>query len=82
MSKIKIVFCSRTNMAANRGSHAAYSSPLTTRYASPEMLYNFSDEKKFSTWRRLWLNLAIAQKQLGLDQISDQALEEMRQNLV
>ncbi|KAJ3617364.1 hypothetical protein MTP99_007093 [Tenebrio molitor] len=39
-----------------------YRSPLSTRYASKEMQYNFSDQKKFSTWRRLWINLAKAEK--------------------
>ena len=34
-----------------------YESPLVSRYASPEMLYNFSDFKKFSNWRKLWFNL-------------------------
>ncbi|KAI8053265.1 adenylosuccinate lyase [Syncephalis plumigaleata] len=61
--------------------HAKYQSPLTSRYASEAMAYNFSDNKKFSTWRKLWLNLAIAEKELGLDQITDEALEEMRANL-
>ena len=40
----------------------AYRSPLVSRYASPEMSYNFSDMKKISTWRRLWLWLATSQK--------------------
>lgn len=39
-----------------------YRSPLSTRYASKEMQYNFSDQKKFSTWRKLWVNLAKAEK--------------------
>ena len=42
--------------------HSVYRSPLTSRYASPEMAYNFSEDKKFSTWRRLWLYLAKAEK--------------------
>jgi adenylosuccinate lyase len=40
------------------------------------MAYNFSDKKKFSTWRRLWINLAKAEKELGLD-ISDEAIKQM-----
>lgn len=40
----------------------AYQSPLTSRYASDEMSYNFSDEKKFTSWRKLWLFLARAEK--------------------
>ncbi|KAJ3042099.1 adenylosuccinase ade13 [Rhizophlyctis rosea] len=62
-------------------SHDRYSSPLTSRYASQEMAYNFSDDKKFSTWRQLWLNLATAEKQLGLKDITDEALEQMKANL-
>lgn len=42
--------------------YANYRSPLSTRYASKEMQYNFSDQKKFSTWRKLWINLAKAEK--------------------
>lgn len=38
-----------------------YRSPLATRYASKEMRYNFSDQNKFSTWRRLWIYLAKAE---------------------
>ncbi|KAJ3055251.1 adenylosuccinase ade13 [Rhizophlyctis rosea] len=62
-------------------SHDRYSSPLTSRYASQEMAYNFSDDKKFSTWRQLWLNLATAEKQLGLKDITDEAIEQMKANL-
>ena len=40
----------------------SYRSPLTSRYASQEMQYNFSEMKKFSTWRLLWFYLAKAQK--------------------
>ena len=39
-----------------------YRTPLVSRYASPEMAYNFSDMKKFSTWRKLWTWLAKAEK--------------------
>ncbi len=45
----------------------SYTSPLVERYASREMRELFSPQKKFSTWRRLWLALAEAQKELGLD---------------
>lgn len=57
-----------------------YQSPLTSRYASPEMTYNFSNDKKFGTWRQLWLTLATAQHQLGLD-ISREMLDEMKMHL-
>lgn len=39
-----------------------YRSPLVSRYASKEMAFNFSDRKKFSTWRKLWIYLAKAEK--------------------
>ncbi|XP_075232127.1 adenylosuccinate lyase isoform X2 [Lycorma delicatula] len=57
-----------------------YRSPLSTRYASVEMQFNFSDMKKFTTWRQLWVNLAIAEQQLGLD-ITDEQIKEMKQNI-
>ncbi|CDI96834.1 adenylosuccinate lyase [Echinococcus multilocularis] len=55
-------------------------SPLNTRYASPEMQYNFSPRRKVVLWRRLWLWLAESQQKLGL-KITDEQLEEMRHNL-
>ncbi|KAB0792990.1 hypothetical protein PPYR_12610 [Photinus pyralis] len=57
-----------------------YRSPLSTRYASKEMQYNFSDQRKFSTWRQLWVNLAKAQKELGLH-ITDDQIAEMESNI-
>ncbi|BFZ59694.1 adenylosuccinase ade13 [Saitoella coloradoensis] len=59
-----------------------YQSPLTSRYASKEMSELFSNATRFGTWRKLWLNLATAEKQLGLSQITDEALEQMKANLV
>ncbi|KAJ1501336.1 hypothetical protein HMI56_003292, partial [Coelomomyces lativittatus] len=61
--------------------HSRYQSPLTSRYASKHMAYIFSDQMKFSTWRRLWLSLAKAEKELGLNEITDSALKEMEANL-
>lgn len=58
----------------------SYQTPLNTRYSSKEMQFNFSDQKKFSTWRQLWLWLAEAEAELGLDITSDQ-LAEMRENI-
>lgn len=49
--------------------------------APPEMSRLFSSQTRFGTWRQLWLNLAIAEKELGLP-IPDRAIEEMRQHLV
>lgn len=57
-----------------------YSNPLCERYSSKEMMYNFSPDKKFSTWRKLWIALAEAEKELGLD-ITDEQIEEMRKNI-
>ncbi|GBG28029.1 Adenylosuccinate lyase [Hondaea fermentalgiana] len=57
-----------------------YENPLTKRYASAAMSYVWSADKKFSTWRRIWLALAESEQELGLD-ISDEQLEEMRNNL-
>lgn len=65
--------------AADR--HSRYENPLTGRYASQDMAHNFSDAKKFSNWRRLWLYLATAEKQLGLKGIEDDMLQEMESNL-
>ncbi|KAI8975077.1 adenylosuccinate lyase [Mycotypha africana] len=61
--------------------HDKYQSPLTSRYASKEMAYNFSEDKRYSTWRQLWTNLAIAEKQLGLTDITDEAIEQMKANI-
>lgn len=60
--------------------HEFYINPLCTRYAGEEMKRIFSDDNKFSTWRRLWLTLAESEKELGID-ISDEQLDQMRQNL-
>lgn len=54
-----------------------YSNPLVERYGSKEMLENFSPNKKFSTWRKLWIALAESQKELGLN-ITDEQIEEMK----
>src|SRR6185295_1571982 len=57
-----------------------YSNPLTERYASPEMSRVFSAQFKFGTWRRLWLALAEAERELGLP-IPDEAVEAIRAHL-
>ncbi|XP_075148053.1 adenylosuccinate lyase [Haematobia irritans] len=61
-------------------SYEGYTSPLSTRYASKEMQYLFSDQKKFSTWRQLWIWLAEAEKSLGLD-ITDAQIAEMKAHM-
>ena len=58
----------------------SYQNPLTGRYAGKEMSYNWSPQKKHSTWRRLWLALAESEKELGLP-ITDEQLAEMRAHL-
>ncbi len=60
-------------MAVNK---ETYTSPLSTRYASREMQYLFSEDFKFRTWRRLWVSLARAERMLGLD-ISKEQIAEM-----
>lgn len=57
--------------------HQIYETPLNSRYASDEMKRLFSDDTRFKLWRRLWIALAEAQKELGLD-ISDEQIEEMK----
>ena len=57
-----------------------YENPLCRRYASAEMQYIFSDDNKFSTWRKLWLALAESQRELGLG-ISTAQLDEMRAHI-
>ena len=58
-----------------------YENPLASRYASDEMLHLFSPDKKFSTWRRLWIALARAEKELGLTQITDEMIAEMESHV-
>lgn len=54
-----------------------YVSPLSQRYASKDMQYIFSPDKKFKTWRKLWIALAEAEKELGLN-ITDEQIEELK----
>lgn len=54
-----------------------YISPLSQRYASKEMQYIFSPDKKFRTWRRLWIALAETEKELGLN-ITEEQIEELK----
>ena len=60
--------------------HDSYETPLGKRYAGANMKALFSDDRKFSTWRRIWVALAEAQAELGLD-ITDAQLDEMRAHL-
>ncbi len=54
-----------------------YVNPLVERYSSEEMLYNFSADMKFSTWRKLWITLAECEKELGLD-ITQEQIDELK----
>ncbi len=54
----------------------SYESPFCTRYASPEMQFLFSADKKFTTWRKLWISLAKAEKELGLP-ITQEQIDEL-----
>lgn len=59
--------------------HDKYISPLSTRYASDDMQYIFSDNNKFRTWRKLWISLAKAEKACGLN-ITDEQIAQMEAN--
>jgi adenylosuccinate lyase len=61
-------------------SKSKYESPLSSRYASDEMLYIFSPDKKFSTWRRLWIALARAEMKLGLN-VTQAQINEMEAHI-
>jgi adenylosuccinate lyase len=61
-------------------SHDVYQNPLNTRYASREMSALWSEQRKHSTWRRLWVALAEAEQELGLD-ITTAQVEELRRHV-
>ena len=63
-------------MTVKNDRYDVYQDPLVERYASTGMAENFSPQRKFSTWRRLWVALAKAEKELGLD-ITDEQIAEM-----
>ena len=58
----------------------SYESPFCTRYASKEMQYIFSADKKFTTWRRLWVALARAEMKLGLP-VTQEQVDELEANI-
>ena len=57
-----------------------YNSPLNSRYASKEMSYIFSDDMKFTTWRKLWVALAECEKELGLN-VTDEQINELKAHI-
>jgi adenylosuccinate lyase len=69
--------CDKLIESRSMSRHDVYESPLVTRNASQEMLRLFSARHKFVLWRRLWLELARAQRELGLTRISDEALRQL-----
>ena len=58
-----------------------YENPLCTRYAGDEMKRIFSSDNKFSTWRKLWVALAEAEKELGID-IKQEQIDEMKAHIL
>jgi len=63
-----------------------YQTPLNSRYASKDMKFNFSEHKKFRTWRQLWTWLAKAEQSLGVkvdgvNEISDEQIAEMEAHI-
>lgn len=60
--------------------HDQYENPLISRYSSSEMSYLWSSQRKFSTWRRLWVALAEAEQEIGLA-ITDDQIAELRQHV-
>ncbi|KAH7083458.1 L-Aspartase-like protein [Paraphoma chrysanthemicola] len=73
-----------SNMKSKNGATIfdSYQTSLTGRYCSPEMSQLFSQRSRHSTWRKLWLYLAEAEKELGIETISDEALKQMREHLM
>lgn len=70
-------------MKVNAGSSVfeTYQTSLTARYCSPEMSRLFSQRSRHSTWRKLWLYLAESERELGIETITPEALEQMRDRL-
>jgi adenylosuccinate lyase len=60
--------------------HKKYENPLINRYSSKEMAYLFSDEYKFTTWRKLWVALAESQYELGLP-IKEEQIQQLKANI-
>ena len=57
-----------------------YENPLASRYSSKDMLYIFSPDFKFSTWRKLWVALAESEMELGLP-ITQEQIDEMKAHI-
>lgn len=70
-----------TSAAQAEAGYDKYQSPLAERNASEEMVRIWSPRRKFSTWRRLWTALAESEREMGLTQISAEAIDQMRANV-
>lgn len=70
----------RVMTGPGQDTHAGYQSPLATRYATAAMVENFGDHRRIVLWRRLWIALAQAQQELGLE-ISAEQIAAMKSNL-
>lgn len=60
----------------------SYQTSLTGRYCSPAMSQLFSQRSRHSTWRKLWLGLAESEREIGIETITDEALEQMKAHLI
>ena len=60
--------------------HDSYRNPLCARYAGKEMQRIFSDDRKFSTWRKLWVALAEAEHELGLP-VTQEQIDELKAHI-
>src|SRR5690242_18779135 len=82
MLRVRIFRRPRLQSPGRMSDPQTYESPLAARNASKEMLRLFSPQHKFGLWRRLWLELARAERELGLQsRISDDALRQMEAKL-
>jgi adenylosuccinate lyase len=61
--------------------HETYQHPLVGRYAAKEMRQLFGQQKRIGLWRRLWIALAESERELGLEQITDEAVQQMREQV-
>ena len=66
---------------ASTSVYDTYQTSLTTRYCSAEMSQLFSQRSRHSTWRKLWLWLAESERELGLETVTPEALDQMRSHL-
>src|SRR5436853_4047754 len=74
---MRSLFSIKNLQVSSSVSHAHYDNPLTSRYASPEMAELFGEQRKFGLWRRLWVVLAEAEREMGLN-ISQEQLDELK----